>query len=339
LAFATATRGGFMRRIVSIVFSFFIAIVFAAQAQAACTATGFFRDALNLTAALINPVGTISTSVNAVGCNIGVYYGPGSTGEVKGAEILGANYFGVVADGSSGSTSVDVLNSSIHDIGESPLNGSQHGVAIYFAAFNDSGSVSGKISGNNIYNYQKGGIVVNGPGANALVQNNNVEGEGPVAYIAQNGIQFGFGSSGSALKNNVSGHSYTGTSTVSGGIIVVGGGYYSSPLTAGIQIVQNTLANNDVGVFLSNIDADGGAPDDQTNVKTVNNTISNSALTNNYGGFGYQAGVSDVGNNDKIITNKISGNGYDPAVNPTAYTVPIDADESFTNRPKVHANK
>ena len=188
--------------------------------------------------------------------------------------------------------------------------------------------------------------MVNGLGSNVQVQNNEVTGEGPVSYIAQNGIQFGYGSSGSAMKNTVTGHSYTGTSTVSGGIIVVGGpGYGTCPdtnpcaYTTGIQIVQNTLDGNDVGIFLTNLRADFGAPDDQTNIKAVNNTITNPALTNDYGGFGYQAGVSDVGNNDKIINNKISGNGYDPAANPSAYTVNIDADVSFTNRPKVHANK
>ena len=51
--------------------------------------------------------------------------------------------------------------------------------------------------------------------------------------------------------------------------------------------------------------------------------------------------MSDVGNNDKIINNKISGPGYGsecPTVsNPTGAAV--DADPSFTNRPKVHANK
>jgi hypothetical protein len=40
-----------------------------------------------------------------------------------------------------------------------------------------------------------------------------------------------------------------------------------------------------------------------------------------------------------MIANQISGAGYDPAANPLAYTVAIDADVSFTNRPKVHANK
>ena len=315
------------------------------RAAPSCAPTGFVRDGINLTAALINPA-TVFGNVNATGCHIGVYYSPGATGEIRNASIAYARYFGVVVDGSAGSTAVDILDSTIHAIGESPQNGTQHGVGIYYAAFNDAGTASGRVSGNRLFNYQKGGIVVNGPGSNVLVQNNIVEGQGPVGYIAQNGIQFGYGGSGSAMKNTVTGHSYTGSSTVSGGIIVVGGPGYGTcggnpcQFSTGVQIVQNTVTNNDIGIFLTNYaDGYGSAPTTATNIKVVNNVISNAMLTNNYGGFGYQAGVSDVGNNDKIITNKNSGAGYDPAANPSAYTVAIDADVTFTNRPKVHANK
>ena len=95
---------------------------------------------------------------------------------------------------------------------------------------------------------------------------------------------------------------------------------------------NNTLINNDVGVYLSNVDTSFNAPATQTNNKVVGNTISNSAVTN---GYVYQAGVSDQGNNDKIINNTISGAGYSCPV--VCFTV--DADPSFTNKPKVHANK
>lgn len=306
-----------------------------------CTATGFN----GLTAALVNPGDVMGASVNAAGCDIGIYYS-GTDAKVQSTAVYGALHYGVFVHGDTTSTNVDILDSNINTIGDSPLNGNQRGVAIYYRAFFVTGSATGRVSGNLISKYQKGGIVVNGPGSNVQVNQNEVIGEGPVGYIAQNGIQFGYGSSGSAMKNIVTGHSYTGTSTVSGGIIVVGGpGYGTCPdgnpcaYTTGIQITQNTLDGNDVGIFLTNLRVDYGAPDDATNIKAVNNRITNASLTNNYGGFGYQAGVADTGNNDKIINNKISGNGYDPSANPTAYTVAVDADVSFTNRPKVHANR
>jgi hypothetical protein len=128
-------------------------------------------------------------------------------------------------------------------------------------AYPITGSAGGKVSGNFFYNYQKGGIVANGPGVAIIVSDNQVVGQGAVAYIAQNSIQIGYGASASVMKNTVFGHSYTGTSTVSGGIIVVGGPGYGTcsgnpcALTTGTQIVQNTITDNDIGVFLTNREA------------------------------------------------------------------------------------
>ena len=93
---------------------------------ATCTPTGYVRDSINLTAAEINPSGTVSGQVDATGCNIGVYYSDGAQGLVNKANIFGANYYGVVNNGAV----VTVENSSIHDIGETPLNGDQHGVGV-----------------------------------------------------------------------------------------------------------------------------------------------------------------------------------------------------------------
>jgi hypothetical protein len=300
--------------------------VYRAEA-ATCTTTGLMRDGINLTAALVNPVSPVSGSLNASACNIGIYFSPGHSGTVTGADITGGNYYGVVNDGGA----VNIQNSNIHDVGETPLNGTQHGVAIYFTYANGG---TGSISGNTITNYQKGGIVVNGPNSSATIDGNTVTGQGPVGYIAQNGIQVGYGAQASVTRYTVTGNAYTGTSDVSGGIIVVGGPYYGDSYTIGTEIKGNIVRNNDVGVFLTNLAADGSAPTTATNIKVVNNIISNDAVTN---GLVYQAGISDVGNGDKIINNTISGAGYDHGSNPAVYT--IDADSSFTNNAKIRANK
>jgi hypothetical protein len=57
--------------------------------------------------------------------------------------------------------------------------------------------------------------------------------------------------------------------------------------------------------------------------------------TGGIGGSPYQAGISDEGNKDSLINNKISGPGYDPATFPGS-TFAIDI--SLTTAPKVHAN-
>ena len=184
-----------------------------------------------MTAAMINPPGIVTGVIDAAGCNIGVYYDHNGLGGTVEAEVKNANYFGVVVNGDAGAVAVDVINSKIHDIGESPLNGAQHGVAIYYRALTLAGSATGKVSGNHLSNDDKGGIVVKGHGANVIVSNNTVTGEGRIDYIAQNGIQFGNGASGSATKNTVTGHAYTGfNGAASGGILVVGGACYPSCL-------------------------------------------------------------------------------------------------------------
>lgn len=311
-----------------------------ASAAETCLPTGYN----GLSAAVVNPTSTVSGAVDATGCDIGVYVNQG-TGSVKKADVFGARQFGVLVNGDMNSVSVDITDSTIRQIGDVPFNGNQRGIAVYYRAFL-TGSARGKITGNTISQYQKGGIVANGRGTDVSITGNTVTGLGPVSFIAQNGIQIGYGADASVMRNTVSENSYTGVSTVSGGIIVVGGpGYGTCPdgapcaYTVGTQIVDNTVTNNDIGIYLTNLDSSFNAPSTATNVNVVNNTVSSSALQNNYGGSGYQAGIADVGNNDKLINNKISGAGYDPAANLPAYTVKIDADTSFTNRPKVHANK
>jgi hypothetical protein len=243
----------------------------------------------------------------------------------------GANRLrGILFEGASGL----ITNNTVRDINQG-ASGCQEGNGIEVRNFGASPTrVSVTISGNTVTNYQKTGIVANGD-VDANITDNVVRGAGAINYIAQNGIQIGFGANAQVMRNVVSDNSYTGSSAVDGGILVVGGPFYGGAFCVNSQITKNTLVNNDVGVFVSQYEADLSAPATQTNIKVVNNTISNAGITN---GIVYQAGVSDVGNNDKIITNRISGAGYD-AANPCGCLFAVDADVSFTNRPKVHANK
>jgi parallel beta-helix repeat protein len=158
-----------------------------ARAAATCTPTGLVRDTINLTAAQIG--GNLTGALDATGCNIGVYYDNTTSGNVTGADISGANYFGVVVNGDVGSVSVNVTNSNIHNIGETPFNGTQHGVAIYYRALG-TGAASGTISGNTVTNYQKGGITINGA-VSATISNNTVTGQGPngLAFRCSIGVQ------------------------------------------------------------------------------------------------------------------------------------------------------
>jgi hypothetical protein len=318
-------------------------------AAATCTPTGFYRDGINMTAAMINPGDVSGANVDATGCNIGIYYdATGAGGTVDSADLHGANYFGVVVNGDAGAASVDVTNNSVHDIGESPLNGTQHGVAIYYRACAPNSSATGTITGNTLTNYQKGGIVVSCSGAGVSISGNTVTGQGPVNYIAQNGIQVGYGATGQVMRNTVTGNAYSGTNNASStGILVFGG--CGLPITTGIQIVKNTLGSaipadgNDIGVALANYDPTCTvAPAMSTSNKVTNNKITNEELTNISGNgspYGYQAGILDVGVNDKLISNTIDGLGYTPShCGDTSMTAICAIDTSVATGAKVHAN-
>ena len=279
----------------------------ASAGVAACTPTGFMRDTIDLTARMINPPGTVSGTVDATGCNIGVYYGPGHTGTVSHADVFGANYFGIVNDGGT----VGINHSSVHDIGETPLNGTQHGNAIYFAV--DDPGAAGSITHNHVWNYQKNGITDTSAGHRVAINHNVVNGEGPVDYIAQNGIEVGFGATATVTHNTVTGNSYTGASGASsGGILVVGGACFSRPASVGVRINHNTLRGNDVGVFLANLDSTlrlGGDPDQERRLAQHDQELRGQQHDRQRPSGGYQAGVSVAGDLDSINHNGICGSG------------------------------
>jgi hypothetical protein len=199
-----------------------------------CTPTGFVRDGINLTAAQIG--GTVTGTLDATGCNIGAY----NPTSVTAADISGANYFGVVDNG----IATNVSGSTIHNIGEVPLNGTQHGVAIYYT----DATASGTITGNNVSKYQKNGITIT-DGASAVLQNNIVTGEGGISYIAQNGIQISFGATAKLTGNNVSLNNYTPAKVTACGLLI----YKAAGVSAsknGISYVknENNFHNNETDI-------------------------------------------------------------------------------------------
>lgn len=309
-----------------------------------CMPTGFFRDGINMTARQIG--GNVTGTLDATGCNVGVYYGPGTTGTVNNADIFGSNYYGVVVQ----QAAVNVTNSKVHNIGENPFNGDQHGVGIYYANVagvtngdcTNTGSTSGTISGNTVSLYQKGGIVATCQNTTISIMNNTVTGNGPVDYIAQNGIQVSLGATGDVGQNTVTGNEYTGPNGASsGGILVFGG--CGGAISAHVNVFQNILTNNDVGIFLVNYDSTCSV---NTSTKTQenahNNTITKNDGSTNKSGWatdlGYQAGIEDVGNGDNIHNNTISGTGYTSPSTSTIKIYSIDTTATPTLNAKVHNN-
>lgn len=175
-----------------------------------CTQTTLVKDGHALTTAYFNPPpGQVTGDVDATGCDIGVYFNNGLNNSVDSANIHGAKYFGIVADGTLDKVGLDVKNSNIYQIGNLPFDGTQHGVAVYY-----EGNASGTVHNNLIYRYQKGGVVADGANADVTVTGNSVNGLGKVDFIAQNGIQFSRGASGLISDNKIYNNFYTGTAGV-----------------------------------------------------------------------------------------------------------------------------
>jgi hypothetical protein len=222
---------------------------YSSSATPLCTPTGFFRDGIDLTAAQIG--GSVTGNLDASGCNIGVYNPTSVTGA---ANISGANYYGVVVNRVQNVN----ITANIHDIGESPFNGSQHGVGVLYTTIDqdaqgvstDTGTVSGTLSGSTISRYQKNGVVVSGKRAAVTVKNNTVTGAGHVDYIAQNGIEIASGASASVTGNTVSGHFYTPATVTACGLLFVQAG--------GVKQNSNTLFGNQTN--LCNAGRGGGNP-------------------------------------------------------------------------------
>ncbi len=168
----------------------------ASLAATDCQPTGFVRDGIDLTAAKIG--GNVTGALDATGCDIGAY----NPTKVANADIRGARYYGVVVNGGT----VNTTNSKVHQIGDSPFDGVQHGRAILYI-----NGADGTISGNRVYCLPEERD--RGPRPDrrcqrsasdksiVTVANNVVRGRGHIGDIAQNGIVV-MGNASATVKNN-----------------------------------------------------------------------------------------------------------------------------------------
>jgi hypothetical protein len=129
-----------------------------------------------------------------------------------------------------------------------PLNGSQHGLAIY--ADNDNGGpYTIDVVDTTVIDYQKNGITLLGDGLTCDVSNCVATGAGPLGtgLPAQNGIQIGNGASGVVTGCTIADHMYTGGTWGATGLLILGAG--------NVDVTNTVLTNNQPSVFW--IDASG----------------------------------------------------------------------------------
>ncbi|MDZ4713708.1 MAG: right-handed parallel beta-helix repeat-containing protein [bacterium] len=179
-----------------------------------------------------------------------------------------------------------VRDCEIKSIRETPMNGNQHGVGIY--AFDDNGTARAlNVLHNTIYDFQKNGTSLSGVNLTTVVDSNTVTGSGPINFIAQNGIQVGFGAKGSIKNNKVSNINFTMLTAASCGILI----YQPSDT---VVVSGDTVSNCQTGVYMQ----DG------------NVNLTNSRITNSTGSMGATPnwwGVISEKGTFKITGNTING--------------------------------
>lgn len=208
-----------------------------------CTAVGTSTKG-TLTAALVATAGaTVAGVVDAHGCNIGVYVGSTASGvTVASATVTDANDYGIFNDAAANLTvkNSTVQNTGNHSAGVYAANGVQTGIAYY----QTGGSAA--LSGNTLKAYQKNGTAVVNGGSVAMT-GNTVIGAGPVAYIAQNGIEV-IGAAITAFSNNhVSDNAYTGPQYFATGYLLLGTGISKQDVIAN----GNTSINNQHDYYIN----------------------------------------------------------------------------------------
>lgn len=137
---------------------------------------------------------------------------------------------------------------AVRDVELSPtLNGCQSGLGVFVQSGQGLSSVV-TIANSSIHDYQKNGITANEADTQVTISGNVVTGLGTAAGTAQNGIQIGFGATGTIHANTVANHVYapcidlTGCTATADDILV-----YQSD---GVTVDHNTVGVSQTGIAI-----------------------------------------------------------------------------------------
>ncbi len=144
------------------------------------------------------------------------------------------NLTGVYFKNSFGSLSNSQI---VNEVLSSANSGCQSGIGVWVENGNTGYTtiVNTQVSVHcvSISNFQKGGIIGQGPGANVVLDSNTITGIGPTATIAQNGIQISESAAAVLTNNQIYSIDYNAGGTESTGVLV-----YASK---GVSILGNTI--------------------------------------------------------------------------------------------------
>jgi hypothetical protein len=198
----------------------------------------------------------------------------GSGHSITGIDPTAGHFLGAVVQAQSGTSNVTVKNltvtvaglADICDLASNRLSGirfdnvgglitNNHVVDIEQGANGQSGCQEGNaidvrnapfdrtgtdkkvtVSNNVVTDYQKTGILANGSVA-AIITGNTITGDGPIGYIAQNGIQVGFGATATVKNNSSTANWYSPSTDIACGFLI-----YQAD---GVNASSNNFFNNE----------------------------------------------------------------------------------------------
>ncbi len=285
--------------------------------------------------------------------------GGGTTASPGSGPDTDTRYYGVFAVDSTGTISNNAISGITHGV----ANGTQSGVGVRLSA-RSGGSANMTISGNTLSDIQKGAIVVMNPyggtAVNANVTGNTVTGNGPITYIAQNGIQVSNGATATVSSNNVSGYDYAPSTWAAAGILLVSAGTTTISnnnvhdgmegiivqSTNGVAVSGNTLtALRDASIIVWVGSSNGSYTGNQevglgssTGVylgdNSANNSFSGNSFRNN--GTGVAVDYTNYGSGtpsaNAFGTNCIAGNATAGMATLGTVGVPVDAENNWWGR-------
>ena len=257
---------------------------------------------------------------------------------------------GIMFDGASGSITLN----TVADINKG-ASGCQEGNAIEVRNAPFDGTHPNtqyvQVTHNVVEDYQKTGVLANGD-VRVDVTENTISGLSPVPFIAQNGIQLGFGATGNVMRNHVDGNWFTGANWSSSGILMfevndvsihhntvvenqigvaVEAWCWFAPSANNNKIIHNTLENNEYGVSVAAYVLGPGLSN--CDPSADNNKVTNNSISTTDGEIGVFVGTGTAfcpcpsftpsADNNKVIRNTISG--YDVAVEDTGTTSKVHA--------------
>jgi parallel beta-helix repeat protein len=226
-------------------------------------------------------------------------------------------------------------------------NGCQVGQSIWVeTAAGQFSTVTVKHS--SVHNYNKNGITGNDAGTNLTLTGNYIQGAGvvPDGGAAQNGIQLGFGATGTIKENVVIDNIY-GDPTVAASADVL---LYDTAENSDIVISDNVVGNSQLpivlftdaagvygdGVSVTGNKVFGTATDDGIDVCTNGNTVTGNTIVNSAeAGVRLDASCGSTGQNNTVTGNTIlesacagilddtNGEGGNTITHDTYFTVPF----------------